>query len=173
MFSIIHVHFNQNCTKKYSTYKFLRAKKRNYKSSFNLHLLYFAIFKIFLHLLTTCSQQLYFAIGPIKTIINISKHNERLVQGKKKKKISILIMLLWFSWYFLHIKVKKICILMMLLWLPWYFLHISTVFIKKFVNGTLLALKIPISLQEFFHTSLPLQMIETYMYLNTFTCDGS
>lgn len=85
MFSIIHVHFNQNCAKKYSTCKFLRAKKRNYKSSFNLQQLYFPTFKTLFHLLTTCSQQLYFTIGPIKVIINISQHNERLVHGKKKK----------------------------------------------------------------------------------------
>lgn len=84
MFSIIHVHFNQNSAKKYS-YKFLRAKKRNYKSSFNLQQLYFPTFKTLFHLLTTCSQQLYFTIGPITVIINISQHNERLVHGKKKK----------------------------------------------------------------------------------------
>lgn len=151
MFSIIHVHFNQNCAKKYSTYKFLRAKKRNYKSSFNLQQLYFPTFKTLFHLLTTCSQQLYFTIWPIKVIINISQHNERLVQGKKKKYV--------FWWCF--------CDFLDIFW------HISNVNIKKIVNGTLLALKIPISLQEFFHKSLSLQMIETYMCLNNFTCDGS
>lgn len=40
------------------------------------------------HLLTTFSLRLHFTIGPIKVIINISQHNERLVQGKKKNMYS-------------------------------------------------------------------------------------
>lgn len=53
---------------------------------------------------------------------------------------------------------------MMLLWLSWYFFAYIKCEYQKFVNGTLLALKIPISLLEFFNKSLPLQMIEANNY---------
>lgn len=125
-----------------STYKFLWAMKRNYKmnitlicNNLNLQLSRF-------HLLTTCSLRLHFTIRPIKVIINISQHNERLVHGKKKK----------------YVFRRCFCDSLDI------FLHISNVNIKKFVNGTLLALKIPISLLEFFNKSLPLQMIEANNY---------
>lgn len=128
-----------------STYKFLWAMKRNYKmnitlicNNLNLQLSRF-------HLLTTCSLRLHFTIRPIKVIINISQHNERLVHSKKKKKMysddAFVTLLIFFCIYQLWMNI-----------------------LKKFVNGTLRALKIPISLLKFFNKSLPLQMIEANNY---------
>lgn len=55
-------------------------KKLQNEYNFNLQQLKFATFKI-----SSCSLRLHFTIRPIKVIINISQHNERLVHGKKKK----------------------------------------------------------------------------------------
>lgn len=116
-------------------------KKLQNEYNFNLQQLEFATFKI------SSVNNLFPAITfhnqvNIKVIINISQHNERLVHGKKKK----------------YVFRRCFCDSLDI------FLHISNVNIKKFVNGTLLALKIPISLLEFFNKSLPLQMIEVNNY---------
>lgn len=58
-------------------------KKLQNEYNFNLQQLKFATFKI-----SSCSLRLHFTIRPIKVIINISQHNERLVHGKKKKMYS-------------------------------------------------------------------------------------